>query len=122
MYAIRSYYDETDYIAGLSTLRYRNSVPRLHSDGHTVDWLSKLGNAELIYPSVYDKAYELSLHLLSKVKNKFTDDSEEYRYIKRVIEYCHSNGIVRFEQKLKRKYLQRKKMFLWGLTDYSCFV
>ncbi|HCL8638247.1 TPA: Replication-associated protein G2P, partial [Escherichia coli] len=30
-----------DYISGLSTLRYRNSEPRLHSNGKSVDWLSK---------------------------------------------------------------------------------
>lgn len=108
-----------DYLSGLSTLRYRNSVPRLHTDGNTVDWLSKKGHAELIYPSVYNKAYELSLHLLPKIKNKFSEDSDEFRYVKKVIDYCASAGIARFEQKLQNKYLQRKKLFLWGLTDYS---
>ncbi|WP_392564099.1 phage/plasmid replication protein [Orbus wheelerorum] len=48
-----------DYLAGLSTLNYRNSVSRLHSDGNTVDWLSKLGFANLIYPCVYNKGYEI---------------------------------------------------------------
>lgn len=33
--------NEDDYISGLSTQPYRNSVPRLHSNGKSVDWLSK---------------------------------------------------------------------------------
>ncbi|EEG8885769.1 Replication-associated protein G2P, partial [Salmonella enterica] len=63
--------NEDAYISGLSTLPYRNSVPRLHSNGKSVDWLSKKGNASLIYPTVYNKAHELALHSLQKIKSKF---------------------------------------------------
>ncbi|EBV8484309.1 Replication-associated protein G2P, partial [Salmonella enterica subsp. enterica serovar Montevideo] len=95
--------NEDDYISGISTQPYRNSVPRLHSNGKSVDWLSKKGNVNLIYPTVYNKSHELELHTLSKVKNKFGSDSKEYNYLLSVIEYCKDNGIVRFEQKLKSR-------------------
>jgi hypothetical protein len=53
-----------DYIKALSTQRYHNSIPRLHTNGNTCDWLSAKGKASLIYPSVYNKAKELRLHEL----------------------------------------------------------
>lgn len=111
--------NERDYIAGLSTLRYRHSGPRLHPDGNTVDWLTKLGNADLIYPSVYNKGYEIELHSLGKIARKFGDDSEEMRHLQNIIGYCRSVGLVRFEQKLKSRYLQRNNLQYWGLSDYS---
>ncbi|MBP2847668.1 Replication-associated protein G2P [Dickeya oryzae] len=111
--------NEDDYIAGLSTLPYRNSTPRLHSNGKSVDWLSKKGNASLIYPTVYNKAHELRLHALSKLENKFGKDSDEVRYLQRVIVFCEDQGVVRFEQKLKSRYLQKHGLLFWGLTDYS---
>lgn len=64
-----------DYLAGLSTQNYRYSVPRLHSNGQSVDWLSKQGNAHLIYPTVYNKSHELELHSLTKIKSKFGENS-----------------------------------------------
>lgn len=111
--------NEDDYISGLSTQPYRNSVPRLHSNGKSVDWLSKKGNVNLIYPTVYNKAHELLLHTAVKIKNKFHEDSKEYKYILEVVDFCRSNGIVRFEQKLKSRFLQKHSLHLWGLSDYS---
>jgi len=108
-----------DYISGLSTLNYRNSQPRLHTNGCSVDWLSKQGNANLIYPTVYDKANEMRLHSLTKIKNKFGEDSSEFEYLMNVIEYCERNGVVRFEQKLHNRYLQRENLNYYGLSDYS---
>lgn len=107
------------YLSGLSTLNYRNSVARLHTNGETVDWLSKLGKANLIYPSVYNKAYELELHSLNKIKNKFGEQSQEYKHLLKVIDYCKSNGVARFELKLKSRYLQRENLNFYGLSDYS---
>jgi hypothetical protein len=111
--------NERDYICGLSTLRYRNSIPRLHTDGNSVDWLSKLGNAALIYPTVYNKAYELALHSLGKIARNFGDDSDEMRHIQTLIGYCRDAGIVRFELKLKSKYLQRNDMQYWGFHKFD---
>ncbi|MGK3122486.1 phage/plasmid replication protein [Candidatus Pantoea formicae] len=111
--------NEDDYISGLSTQPYRNSVPRLHSNGKSVDWLSKQGNVNLIYPTVYNKSHEIRLHSLTKIKNKFSEESTEYKYILDVISYCNENGIVRFEQKLKSRYLQKNSLVFWGLSDYT---
>ncbi|WP_145489293.1 phage/plasmid replication domain-containing protein [Yersinia aleksiciae] len=112
-------FNEDDYISGLSTLPYRHSVPRLHSNGKSVDWLSKKGNVTLIYPTVYNKAHELKLHSLTKIKNKFGIDSDEVNYINKIIEYCQHQGIVRFEQKLKSRFLQKNGLLFWGLSDYA---
>lgn len=111
--------NEDSYISAISTQPYRNSVPRLHSNGKSVDWLSKKGNVNLIYPTVYNKAHELDLHSSLKIKNKFGVDSKEYKYLLDVIKYCSENGIVRFEQKLKSRYLQKNNLIYWGISDFS---
>lgn len=111
--------NEDDYIKGLSTQPYRNSQPRLHSNGKSVDWLSKNGNAHLIYPTAYNKHFEICLHGLPKILRKFGEHSAEYAYVKNVAEYCRQNGVVRFEQKLKSRYLQKHKLHWWGYSDYS---
>ncbi|MEL4421447.1 phage/plasmid replication domain-containing protein [Shewanella algae] len=108
-----------DYISGLSTLPYRNSVPRLHTDGCSADWLSVRGNANLIYPTVYDKARELELHLLPKLKNAFGENSSEYIYVFNLVLYCRRVGLVRFEQKIKSRYLQKHNLCYWGISDFS---
>jgi len=108
-----------DYLRGLSTQRYRNSIPRLHSNGCTLDWLSKKGNASLIYPSVYDKANELQLHQMEKIKRLHGEQSEEYQYLEQVYNFCLKQGVVRFEQKLKSRFLIRNDLRFWGLSDYT---
>lgn len=107
------------YISGLSTLRYRHSIPRLHSNGKSCDWLSKTGKAHLIYPTVYNKSHEMSLHAAPKILRAFGEHSDEYRYIQQLITFCEQSGVVRFEQKLKSRYLQRCNLIHWGLSDYS---
>jgi II/X family phage/plasmid replication protein len=112
--------NELDYLkSAISTQRYRNSIPRLHSNGTTVDWLSVKGNAALIYPSVYIKAHEIALHTLEKIKRLHGTESPEYAYISRVYSYCLIVGVVRFEQKLKSRFLRRNNLQFWGLSDYS---
>lgn len=111
--------NEDAYISAISTLPYRNSVPRLHSNGKSVDWLSKKGNATLIYPTVYNKANELELHTVQKIKNRFGENSSEFKYLNEVISFCKKNGIIRFEQKLKSRFLQKHGYLFWGLSDYS---
>ncbi|TRC46176.1 phage/plasmid replication domain-containing protein, partial [Mannheimia haemolytica] len=34
-------------------------------------------------------------------------------------DYCEQNGVVRFEQKLKSRYLKRENLCYWGLSDFS---
>ena len=107
-----------DFVRALSTLPYRHSVPRLHTNGNTVDWLSKTGKAStLIYPSAYIKSSELALHALPKVKRKFGDKSSEFVYLQKVISYCAIHGVVRFEQKLKSRFLRREGLNKYGHVD-----
>jgi len=114
---------EDDYIKALSTQPYRNSIPRLHTNGKTCDWLSKTGRGgRLIYPSVYNKAFELRLHALPKIARKFGEDSEEYKYLLTVIEYCEKFGVVRFEQKIKSELLRREKLNIYGRADLDKLI
>ena len=106
-----------NYLKALSTQRFRSSIPRLHSNGKAVDWLSKKGNARLIYPSVYDKANEMELHLLDKIKRLHGEKSSEVDYVKQVIQFCEEQGIIRFEQKLKSAYLRRENLRYYGFID-----
>ena len=89
-----------DYIRGLSTLRYRHIEPRLHTNGKTADWLSVRNHegraSSLMYPSVYNKAFEMALHLLPKISKKYDPASVEDDYVRDLIKYCDLNGVVRF--------------------------
>lgn len=107
------------YLRALSALPYRRSRGRLHADGKTVDWLSILGNARLIYPSVYDKGNELRIHTLPKLKRAFGVNSDQYQYIQSLIDYCNAYGVVRAEQKLNSPYLTQNNLQYYGLSDYS---
>lgn len=113
--------NQTDYLRGISTLRYRNSIPRLHTNGRGCDWLSPRGNARLIYPKVYDKAHELRFHALRKMQRTYGKQSEEAMYIAKLADYLEQQGVVRFEQEFHREYLERKGLRFWGLFDESEF-
>lgn len=108
-----------DFLRALSTQPYRHSVPRLHLNGKTVDWLSgTTGRAsELMYVSAYAKGFELELHALPKIKRLFGEESSEYRYLSGVIDYCNDQGIVRFESKLKSRFLRRAELSFYGCVD-----
>jgi len=110
-----------DYIKGVSTQRYRNSVPRLHTNGFGCDWLSEAGNAHLIYPKLYDKANEIRLHSLKRIRNSHGVDSPEYQYLLSLIEFLDSNGVCRYEQELHSAYLRRHNLRYWGLFDETAF-
>lgn len=108
---------ERDYIKGISTLRYHNSIPRLHTNGNTCDWLSKKGKASLIYPSVYNKAHEMKLHVLPTIVRKFGEDSPEVKQLQQTIAYCDEQGVCRHEQKFKAEFLRRHELRFYGLFD-----
>jgi hypothetical protein len=110
---------EQTYLKALSMLPYKNSVPRLHTDGNTTDWLSKLGKSRLEYPKVYNKAHEIRLHALPEVKRKYGEDTQEYGYMLDLVHYCEALGVVRFEQKLRSPFLTKHNLQYWGLSDYS---
>jgi hypothetical protein len=107
------------YLKALSCMPYRNSRGRLHADGKTCDWLSKQGNARFLYPSVYDKAYEIALHSLAKVKRKFGETSPEYEYLNSLQQYCEQNGVARFELKLNSPFIKKNNLQYYGLSNYS---
>lgn len=111
--------NEDAYLSGLSIHRLRNSLPRLHTNGKTVDWLTPKGHASLIYHSVYNKAYEIELKHLAKIQKLYGVDSPEFDYLSRVHEFCVNQGVVRFEQKVKPRYLTRNNMQFWGYSDLS---
>jgi len=110
---------EQAYLKAVAMLPYRNSVPRLHTNGCTVDWLSKQGNSRELYAKVYNKANEIRLHTLPTIKRRHGEESDEYRYLLSLIEYCESMGAVRFEQKLRPAFISRHGLQYWGLSDYS---
>jgi len=111
-----------DYIKGLSILPFRNSIPRLHTNGKTCDWLTKSGRGgRLVYPSVYNKAHEIELHTLPKVKRSFGAGSPEYQYVLDLIDHCKREGVARFELKLKSEFLRRSDACFWGLFDEFIF-
>ena len=113
--------NEEQYLKALATQNYRNSIPKLHSNGCTVDWSSRLGNNRLIYPSVYKKSNEINLHGLPKIKRHFGSHSQEYKYLNKLFDYCKQYGVVRFEQKLKSEYLRRNNLSFYGLLDFNHF-
>ncbi len=107
-----------DYLKALATQPYRYATPRLHLNGKTVDWLPKSGNRPTrLYPSVYDKAYELSLHLLPKLKRREGKGSAAYRYASQVKDYCQAQGVVRYELKLKSRFLRENNYRYYGLFN-----
>jgi len=112
-----------DYIKGLSTLRYRHMIPRLHTNGNTCDFLNPQGKAStLIYPSIYNKAQEIKLHTLDKIKRLHGDYSQEVKYINDLINYCEKNGVTRFEQKLKSAFLRKHNFRFYGLFDEKLLI
>lgn len=107
------------YLKSLSMLPYRRSRGRLHADGKTVDWLSIQGNAREIYPSVYDKGYEIGLKSLPNVKRKFGVESDEFIYLSQLKNYLDQLGAIRHEQKLNYPFLKKHNLTFYGLSDYS---
>jgi hypothetical protein len=109
------------FLRALSMIPYRNSKPFLYPNGKTVGWHSADGGNGLVYPSVYDKAYDLNRKARRIVKRLFGENSPEYRYITNLIDYCKEHGVARFEQKLHAELLTREGLKYWGLFDPSGF-
>lgn len=111
--------NERPYLRGISSQRFRNSIGYLYPDGNTVVWTPKGGEkaGRLVYPGNYIKAAELDAHLLPKVKRTFGEDSEEYKYVCQLRDWCSSVGLVRSEIKLKSEFLKRERLCYWGLFN-----
>lgn len=113
--------NERDYLRGISSQRYRNSIAYLYPDGNTVVWTPRGGEkaGRLVYPGNYNKAAELDAHLLPKVKRAYGEGSDEYRYVQALRDWCASVGLVRSEIKLRSEFLKRERLCFWGLFDES---
>jgi II/X family phage/plasmid replication protein len=111
-----------DYIKGISTLTYRNSNPNLYPNGTACDWRTASGGvSSLMYAKLYDKAHEIKIHALKKIKNSLGVNSTEYAYLLKLYDYCMALGVVRFEQEFKSELLRRMHSRFWGLFDDSVF-
>lgn len=111
--------NESAYLRALSSQRFRNSIGYLYPDGGTVVWTPSGGEkaGRLVYPGYYDKGLELTRHLLPKVLRRYGAESEEYRYVSQVRDWCVEVGVVRAEIKLKSELLKRDCLCHWGLFD-----
>ena len=105
------------FLRALSMQRIERSIPRLHTNGQTVDWLSAKGTVFSMYRKAYCKAFEMELHLLPKIKRAFGDKSTEFKYVTDLIEIVKSQNTVRLEQGLKSRYLQKHDLNNWGLFN-----
>ncbi len=116
--------NERAFLRGISSQRYRNSIAYLYPDGNTCVWTPKGGEkaGSLVYPGNYNKAAELNAHLLPKVKRAFGEDSDEYRYVRELRDWCASVGMVRSELKCRSEFLKREGLRFWGLFDESKLV
>ncbi|QYW05720.1 replication protein [Phage toucan80] len=92
-------------------------IPQLFTNGRTAEWRSPKGNVRYIYAKLYDKAHEIELHDLPRIARTCGEDSDEYRYLKSVRDYCLDAGVVRYEQELKSDFLRRIDCAFWGLFD-----
>ena len=107
------------YLRGVSSQRIGHSIGFLYPNGRTVAWTPK-GNGKggrLQYRKAYDKAFEMDQNCLPKIKRVFGEESQEYKYVQRIKNYCVQQGVVRMEQELKSEYLQREALCYWGLFD-----
>lgn len=110
-----------EYLRGVSTQRVGYSLPRLHTNGKAVDWLSSRGKASSVYRTVYEKSNEMLLHLLPKIKKAYGDGSAEYAYVVKLCEYCRDVGLVRYEQKIKSSYLRKHGLNYYGMVSLQDF-
>ncbi|EKT4503701.1 hypothetical protein QEM14_001315 [Pseudomonas putida] len=112
------------YLRGVSSQRIEHSIGFLYPNGRTVAWTPK-GNGKggrLQYRKAYDKAFEMDQNLLPKIKREFGENSNEFKYVVQVRDYCAANGVVRMEQELKAEFLKRKGLAYWGLFKEARFI
>lgn len=112
------------YLRGVSSQRIGHSIGYLYPNGRTVAWTPK-GNGKggrLQYRKAYEKSFEMDQNLLPKIKREFGEDSDEYKYVVQVRDYCVQQGVVRMEQELKAEYLKREGLAFWGLFKEARFV
>lgn len=106
------------YLKMLATQKVGHYLPHLWDDEKSVTWQSRIkGATRLLFHKAYDKAHDLLIHTLPKIKRSCGEDSKEYQYILNLIKYCEEQGIVRLEQEFKNEFLKRHCLHYWGLFD-----
>lgn len=106
------------YLKMLATQKVGHYLPHLWDDEKSVTWQSRIkGATRLLFHKAYDKAHDLLLHTLPKIKRCCGEDSKEYQYVLDLIKYCEEQGIVRLEQELKNEFLKRYGLNYWGLFE-----
>lgn len=116
--------NERAFLRGISSQRYRNSIAYLYPDGNTCVWTPKGGEkaGRLLYPGNYNKAAELDAHLLPKIKRTYGEDSDEYKYVSELRDWCASVGMVRSEIKCKSEFLKKERLCYWGQFDENRLI
>lgn len=108
------------YLKMLATQKVGHYLPHLWDDEKSVTWQSRIkGATRLLFHKAYDKANDLLIHTLPKIKRLHGEDSNEYKYILRLIKHCEEQGIVRLEQEFKNEFLKRHGLNYWGLFKES---
>lgn len=109
---------EAEYIRACSTLPYKHNKGHFYPNGNSCVWLNKKGESGNRYIcTLYGKEHEMGIHLLPKIKRTLGPNSSEFKYASRVRDYCKSQGVVRFEKKLKSTFLSEKGFRYYGLFD-----
>ncbi|EEQ6526370.1 Replication-associated protein G2P [Escherichia coli] len=111
--------NENSVIRALSMLTFRRMNGNLRPNGQTADFMTDGGKVNYMYPSIYNKSHDLLIHSMKKTEKKFGTDSEEYRYLQKLYEFLLIYGVIRFELKLKRRFLKKQNLTDWGYADFE---
>lgn len=115
--------NQLDYLRAVSGVRLGRNAGFLYPNGRTVTWTTQAGGkgARLQYRKAYDKAHDIAEKLIPAMRRQFGEDSRELVYACQLLDYCQSEGVIRFEQELKSEFLARENLRYWGLFDESRF-
>lgn len=115
--------NQLDYLRAVSGVRLGRNAGFLYPNGRTVTWTTQAGGkgARLQYRKAYDKAHDIAEKLIPSMRRQFGEGSRELAYAYQLLDYCQSEGVIRFEQELKSEFLARENLRYWGLFDESRF-
>ncbi|EES0864714.1 hypothetical protein AVS17_004929 [Escherichia coli] len=60
--------NENSVIRALSMLSFRRMNGNLRPNGQTADFMTNGGQVNYIYPSIYNKSYDLLIHSMKKIE------------------------------------------------------
>jgi hypothetical protein len=97
------------YLGGVRATRMKTSVMG-HQD--TLETIAHGQNSKYRSAIIYNKAREFRKH-----KKQFLDDPDSYH--SKLLEYLEANGIIRFELRLKQRWLTQKRLRYLGEIQLS---